>query len=82
MKIISIIAAVLILTGCQTSPDSTQAYINFIDEYGANDRYYCDESTGFLMHSYIEDDMDSPITVLVTNNSKDPVSCPAPEDTL
>ncbi len=82
MQIISILIAAAILTGCQTSPDSTQAYIDFIDEYGSNDRYYCDESTGFLMHAYIEDDMDAPITILVTNASKDPVECPMPEATL
>jgi len=69
-----LILLAFLLGGCELDK-YTPAYIDFLDTYGAEDRYYCDTDTGFFMHEYIKPQDDHTTITPVFNNSGDTTEC-------
>jgi len=71
-KLLIVIA--FLLSGCELD-EYSQAYIAFLDTHGSEDRYYCDEDTGFFMHEHIESKEDYSALAPIFNDAGDPVEC-------
>jgi len=63
-----------LMTGCEIDK-YTHAYIDFIDTYGSEDRYYCDEETNFFMHEFIRPKSEHTTITPIFNNAGDAISC-------
>lgn len=72
MKHLLLIALALLFIGCEGAP--TPHYDKFVDTYGSNSRFYCDES-GFLIEERAYSIPDHISRDVVRNDSYTPVRC-------
>lgn len=66
----------LTMTGCIERAEDTPEYKAFIEKYGNSKRFFCDESTGFLMQEFFwSSQLKRPSLDIVENDIKQPVRC-------
>lgn len=77
MKWFIIISMLLvsIFSGCSESSFESKGHKKFVDQYGSDSRYHCNEA-GFLEQEYfLQDSRDHPSRSLVTNDAQVPIRC-------
>lgn len=73
IKLLIITFTLLVFTGCEDTPEELKAKQEFINKYGANDVYVCNES-GFLENRYFTYAFGEKRTIQ-KNDAQQPVRC-------
>ena len=72
-KLLTLLLLAVIFTGCERTPEELRAKQTFIDKYGAEDVYVCNEA-GFLEHRYFTYGFGERRGVQ-KNNANQPIRC-------
>ena len=67
----------LLFIGCGDTykGKSSQAYLNFVEKYGSNTRFYCDDSGFLVMEFFMYSNDEVASRRLVKNDSDTPTRC-------